>query len=223
MIWKVTKFYPDLISSEGSVSSRSPRGIPSRHSSPPLSWSPFPLLYSTSALTLVSTQSDHGFCYPKGCNKNLRGIPCGALGIGHLFVSSRIPPSASTISRIANSSVLYPYLEARSNAIALGIQNAVTGIRCPTPPPTLGGNIAQIITIVTSAVAVCKGSFPHNSMQQSREHLQSCVAILSEGPESPPPDDVRFRCVFGGYGDHSRDVYGLSDFCCQNHDFTVRT
>ena len=84
---------------------------------------------------------------------------------------------------------LQPYLDAQSDAIIVAIQNVITGIRSTPPPPTLGENITQIITIVKSIVAVCKDNLPPNSVQQGREYLQQLVdnsGKLNEIQAGPP-------------------------------------
>jgi hypothetical protein len=45
-------------------------------------------------------------------------------------------------------------------------------VRSPIPSPTLNENIAQIITIVSSIVAVCKDSLPLASEAKGHEILQ---------------------------------------------------
>ncbi|KAF9648389.1 hypothetical protein BDM02DRAFT_3082236, partial [Thelephora ganbajun] len=87
---------------------------------------------------------------------------------------------------------LKPYLEAQSDAIVVAIQNVVNGIRSPTPPPTLGENITQIITIVASIVAVCKDNLPPNSVQQGREYLKQLSDNANKLSElqAGPPDTI---------------------------------
>ena len=65
-----------------------------------------------------------------------------------------------------------PYLEAQSDSIVIAIQSVLSGVRSPTPPATLNENITQIITIVASIVAVCKGNLPPGSAQQGKEFLR---------------------------------------------------
>ena len=52
------------------------------------------------------------------------------------------------------------------------IQSVLSGVRSPTPPPTLNENLTQIITIVSSIVAVCKDNLPPASVQQGEEILR---------------------------------------------------
>lgn len=71
----------------------------------------------------------------------------------------------------------------------MAIQNVVNGVRSPTLPPNLGGNITQIITIVASIVAVCKDNLPPNSAQQGKEYLRQLsdnANKLSEIQAGPP-------------------------------------
>ncbi|CCM03578.1 uncharacterized protein FIBRA_05714 [Fibroporia radiculosa] len=67
---------------------------------------------------------------------------------------------------------LKPYLEAQTEAIVYAIQSVLSGVRSPTPPPTLNENLTQIITIVSSIVAVCKDNLPPSSAQQGEEILR---------------------------------------------------
>ncbi|KAL0577750.1 component of the polarisome [Marasmius crinis-equi] len=48
----------------------------------------------------------------------------------------------------------------------------LSGVRSPTPSPTLNENVTQIITIVSSIVAVCKDNFPAATAQQGNEILR---------------------------------------------------
>lgn len=65
-----------------------------------------------------------------------------------------------------------PYLEAQTEEIVFAIQSVLSGVRSPTPPATLGENLTQIITIVSSIVAVCKDNLPPTSVQQGNEILR---------------------------------------------------
>ena len=53
----------------------------------------------------------------------------------------------------------------------VAIQSVLTGVRSATPSPSLNENLTQIITIVSSIVAVCKDNLPPNSVQQGSEIL----------------------------------------------------
>ncbi|KAJ3490007.1 hypothetical protein NLJ89_g11476 [Agrocybe chaxingu] len=52
------------------------------------------------------------------------------------------------------------------------IQSVLSGVRSPTPSPTLNENLTQIITIVSSIVAVCNDNLPPASAQQGNEILR---------------------------------------------------
>ncbi|OSX61913.1 hypothetical protein POSPLADRAFT_1181965 [Postia placenta MAD-698-R-SB12] len=67
---------------------------------------------------------------------------------------------------------LKPYLEAQTDAIVYAIQSVLSGVRSPTPPPSLNENLTQIITIVSSIVAVCKDNIPPKHAQQGGELLR---------------------------------------------------
>ncbi|KAG6381880.1 hypothetical protein JVT61DRAFT_495 [Boletus reticuloceps] len=69
-------------------------------------------------------------------------------------------------------SELKPYLEAQTESIVYAIQSVLSGVRTPIPAPTLNENLTQIITIVSSIVAVCSGNLPPTSAQQGAEILE---------------------------------------------------
>ncbi|KAJ7594607.1 hypothetical protein C8J56DRAFT_821455 [Mycena floridula] len=71
-----------------------------------------------------------------------------------------------------NWAELKPYLEAQTESIVYAIQAVLSGVRAPTPSPNLGENLTQIITIVTSIVAVCTDNLPPTSAQQGTEILR---------------------------------------------------
>ena len=52
------------------------------------------------------------------------------------------------------------------------IQSVLSGVRSPTPSPNLNENLTQIITIVSSIVAVCKDNLPPASAAQGKEILR---------------------------------------------------
>jgi protein SPA2 len=52
------------------------------------------------------------------------------------------------------------YLQAQTESIVYAIQSVLSGVRAPTPSPTLNENLTQIITIVSSIVAVCNDNLP---------------------------------------------------------------
>ena len=65
-----------------------------------------------------------------------------------------------------------PYLEAQSESIVYAIQSVLSGVRSPVPTPSLNDNLTQIITIVSSIVAVCKDSLPPSSAHAGGEILR---------------------------------------------------
>jgi hypothetical protein len=68
--------------------------------------------------------------------------------------------------------IFQPYLEAQTESIVYAIQSVLSGVRAPTPSPTLNENLTQIITIVSSIVAVCNDNLPPASAQQGNEILR---------------------------------------------------
>lgn len=86
-------------------------------------------------------------------------------------------------SRMSNDSVqaegfednwaeLTRYLDVQTGAIVAAIQSVLTGVRSATPSPSLNENLTQIITIVSSIVAVSKDNLPQSSVQQGHEILR---------------------------------------------------
>ncbi|KIJ15449.1 hypothetical protein PAXINDRAFT_168952 [Paxillus involutus ATCC 200175] len=69
-------------------------------------------------------------------------------------------------------SELKTYLEAQTESIVYAIQSVLSGVRSPIPAPTLNENLTQIITIVSSIVAVCSDNLPPASAQQGAEILE---------------------------------------------------
>ncbi|TFK23690.1 cell polarity protein [Coprinopsis marcescibilis] len=67
---------------------------------------------------------------------------------------------------------LKPYLEAQTESIVYAIQSVLSAVRSPTPAPTLNENLTQIITIVSSIVAVCNDNLPSASVQQGNDFLR---------------------------------------------------
>jgi protein SPA2 len=65
-----------------------------------------------------------------------------------------------------------PYLEAQTESIVYAIQSVLSGVRSPTPSPKLNENLTEIITIVSSIVAVCKDNLPPASALQGNEVLR---------------------------------------------------
>ncbi|KAF8635219.1 hypothetical protein AX17_003995 [Amanita inopinata Kibby_2008] len=71
-----------------------------------------------------------------------------------------------------NWAELTRYLDVQTGAIVVAIQSVLTGVRSATPSPSLNENLTQIITIVSSIVAVCKDNLPVNSVQQGNDILR---------------------------------------------------
>lgn len=69
-------------------------------------------------------------------------------------------------------SELKPYLEAQSETIVYAIQSVLSGVRSQTPAPTLTENLTQIITIVSSIVAVCKDNLPPGNAEEGMSILR---------------------------------------------------
>ncbi|KAF8160871.1 hypothetical protein B0H34DRAFT_765957 [Crassisporium funariophilum] len=67
---------------------------------------------------------------------------------------------------------LKPYLEAQTESIVYAIQSVLSGVRSPTPSTKLSENLAEIITIVSSIVAVCNDNLPPATAQQGNEILR---------------------------------------------------
>jgi len=66
---------------------------------------------------------------------------------------------------------LKPYLEVQSESLVYSIQSLLSSIRRGAQVPELRENLTQIITIVSSIVAVCKDSLPSASVQEGTEIL----------------------------------------------------
>lgn len=71
-----------------------------------------------------------------------------------------------------NWAELTRYLDVQTGAIVVAIQSVLTGVRSATPSPSLNENLTQIITIVSSIVAVCKDNLPPNSVLQGNDILR---------------------------------------------------
>jgi protein SPA2 len=67
--------------------------------------------------------------------------------------------------------IFQPYLQAQTESIVYAIQSVLSGVCAPTPSPTLNENLTQIITIVSSIVAVCNDNLPPASAQQGNDIL----------------------------------------------------
>ncbi|THH32841.1 hypothetical protein EUX98_g1365 [Antrodiella citrinella] len=80
------------------------------------------------------------------------------------------------------------YLESQSEALIFSIQSVLSGVRDPTPPPTMNENITQIVTIVSSVVAVCKDNIRPDAAEQGEKILRELTEhakSLSEIQASP--------------------------------------
>ncbi|KAG9120557.1 component of the polarisome [Ceratobasidium sp. 392] len=71
---------------------------------------------------------------------------------------------------------LKPYLEAQSESIAFSIQALLSAIRTGAQGPEINENLTQIITIVSSIVAVSKESLPRGGVKQGLE----IIGLLTE-------------------------------------------
>lgn len=70
-------------------------------------------------------------------------------------------------------SELKPYLEAQTGSIVYAIQSILSGVRSPNPAPSLSENLTQVITIVSSIVAVCSDNLPPASAEQGADILKA--------------------------------------------------
>jgi protein SPA2 len=52
------------------------------------------------------------------------------------------------------------------------IQSVLSSVRSPLPTPALNDNLTQIITIVSSIVAVCKDALPPSSAHKGGEMIR---------------------------------------------------
>jgi len=89
----------------------------------------------------------------------------------------------------------------------VAIQSVLSGVRSPTPPPTLSENITQIITIVASIVAVCKDNLPPASAVQGKEFLRQLSEHANKLSEVQNLPDVTKE---------SRQVMAKSSFAIAN-------
>ncbi|KAF9017999.1 hypothetical protein BDZ89DRAFT_1165453 [Hymenopellis radicata] len=71
-----------------------------------------------------------------------------------------------------NWNELKPYIDTQTSTVIDCIQIVLSGVRSPTPSPNLTDNVTQIITIVSSIVAVCKDNLPPAHVKQGTELLQ---------------------------------------------------
>ncbi|KAK0195779.1 hypothetical protein F5146DRAFT_1027040 [Armillaria mellea] len=70
-----------------------------------------------------------------------------------------------------NWAELKPYLEAQTTAVIDTIQSVLSSVRSPTPSNNLNENLTQIITIVSSIVAVCNDNLPPAHHKQGTQLL----------------------------------------------------
>ncbi|KAK0460896.1 uncharacterized protein EV420DRAFT_1619444 [Desarmillaria tabescens] len=70
-----------------------------------------------------------------------------------------------------NWAELKPYLEAQTTAVIDTIQSVLSSVRSPTPSNNLNENLTQIITIVSSIVAVCNDNLPPAHYKQGTQLL----------------------------------------------------
>ncbi|KAG7449778.1 uncharacterized protein BT62DRAFT_885871 [Guyanagaster necrorhizus] len=70
-----------------------------------------------------------------------------------------------------NWAELKPYLEAQTTAVIDTIQSVLSSVRSPTPSNNLNENLTQIITIVSSIVAVCNDNLPPAHQKQGSQLL----------------------------------------------------
>ncbi|KAG8788967.1 component of the polarisome [Serendipita sp. 397] len=78
---------------------------------------------------------------------------------GEPLSPNSVPPSAGR----GDWNELKPYLESQSELLVQAIQGVLTAVRNPTPSPELNENVTQIITIVSSIVAISRDSLPQSS------------------------------------------------------------
>ena len=87
------------------------------------------------------------------------------------------------------------------------IQSVLSGVRSPTPSPTLNENLTQIITIVSSIVAVCKDNLPAACRAQGEEILREL------GEHANKPSEVQAQAHITK---ESRQVMAKSSFAVAN-------
>ena len=80
-------------------------------------------------------------------------------------------------------------------------------MRSPTPSPTLNENLTQIITIVSSIVAVCKDNLPPGSKQQGEGILRELGEHANKLSEVQAQADI---------AKESRQVMAKSSFAVAN-------
>ncbi|KAH9048454.1 hypothetical protein EDB84DRAFT_1457065 [Lactarius hengduanensis] len=102
---------------------------------------------------------------------------------------------------------LKPYLEAQTESIIYAIQSVLSGVRSPTPSPTLNENLTQIVTIVSSIVAVCHDNLPANQARQGGDILRELSEHANKLSETQTLPEVTKE---------SRQVMAKSSFAIAN-------
>jgi hypothetical protein len=102
---------------------------------------------------------------------------------------------------------LKPYLEAQTESIIYAIQSVLSGVRSPTPSPTLNENLTQIVTIVSSIVAVCHDNLPANQARQGGDILRELSEHANKLSETQALPEVTKE---------SRQVMAKSSFAIAN-------
>ncbi|KAI9441227.1 hypothetical protein H4582DRAFT_2110203 [Lactarius indigo] len=102
---------------------------------------------------------------------------------------------------------LKPYLEAQTESIIYAIQSVLSGVRSPTPSPTLNENLTQIVTIVSSIVAVCHDNLPVNQARQGGDILRELSEHANKLSETQALPEVTKE---------SRQVMAKSSFAIAN-------
>jgi hypothetical protein len=102
---------------------------------------------------------------------------------------------------------LKPYLEAQTESIVYAIQAVLSGVRSPNPLPNLKENITQIITIVSSIVAVCNDNLPPRSAQAGADILRGLSEHANKLSEVQAQSEVTKE---------SRQVMAKSSFAIAN-------
>lgn len=75
---------------------------------------------------------------------------------------------------------LKPYLEAQIESIVYAIQSVLSGVRAPTPSPSLNENLTQIITIVSSIIAlaaVVEGAVATEAVLGNAESVKTTMTV----------------------------------------------
>ena len=87
------------------------------------------------------------------------------------------------------------------------IQSVLSAVRSPTPSPSLNENLTQIITIVSSIVAVCKDNLPATTVAQGEDILQELSDHANKLSEVQAQSEVTKE---------SRQVMAKSSFAIAN-------